>query len=127
MPLVMKDPDRTALPRSQIEERLAARAFRLATRDFNGDGAKLAHDAREEIARLRLEAHALRSSLRVLTDAADGLQRAQEGLRDADAGGNAPVATDALVSATDASNSLLRTLEAGDIFSRQLPARVDAL
>lgn len=39
---------------SDIVERLRNRSFRLATRDFNGDGAKLAKEAADEIDRLRL-------------------------------------------------------------------------
>lgn len=34
---------------------LIDRAFRLATRDFNGDGARLAKEAADEILRLRAE------------------------------------------------------------------------
>jgi hypothetical protein len=43
-----------------MADRLTNRAFRLATRDFNGDGAKLANDAaaliRRMIARMRQDA-----------------------------------------------------------------------
>jgi hypothetical protein len=38
---------------SDLTERLRNRSFRLATRDFNGDGAKLAKEAADEIDRLR--------------------------------------------------------------------------
>lgn len=38
---------------SDIVERLKARGFRLGARDLNGDGAKLAVDAADEITHLR--------------------------------------------------------------------------
>lgn len=40
---------------SDITERLRARAFRLATQDMNGNGARLAIEAADEIDRLRTE------------------------------------------------------------------------
>lgn len=52
---------------SDIVERLRNRSFRLATRDFNGDGAKLAKEAADEIVRLRLA---------LSTARADGMEEA---------------------------------------------------
>ena len=42
---------------------LLDRAFRLATRDFNGNGARLAKEAAEEILRLRAENEKLRAAM----------------------------------------------------------------
>ena len=50
---------------------LLDRAFRLATRDFNGDGARLAKEAADEILRLRAENEKLRAALK---DCADDLE-----------------------------------------------------
>jgi len=47
---------------------LLDRAFRLATRDFNGDGARLAKEAADEILRLRAENEKLRAALKPFAD-----------------------------------------------------------
>ena len=52
---------------------LLDRAFRLATRDFNGDGARLAKEAADEILRLRAENEKLRAALKPFADAAEDL------------------------------------------------------
>jgi len=48
---------------SDIAERLRNRSFRLATRDFNGDGAKLAKEAADEIDRLNAQLAEAREAL----------------------------------------------------------------
>lgn len=59
-----------------IVERLKARAFRLATRDMNGDAACLANEAADEIVRLRAENEALRKERNEARS--EGVKRAAE-------------------------------------------------
>lgn len=53
---------------SDIVERLKARGFRLAARDLNGDGAKLAVDAADEITRLQARVAELEGIVEYATD-----------------------------------------------------------
>lgn len=68
-----------------LTDRLRRRAFRLATRDFNGDGAKLAVEAADRIAELE-------AALREARHERDGETRradvAEEALRRIEAGGD---------------------------------------
>jgi hypothetical protein len=58
---------------SDLAERLRNRSFRLATRDFNGDGAKLAKEAADEIDRLTAALAEARD--KTLEEAADEIMR----------------------------------------------------